>query len=110
MVCVHLKEKRKMKDMGVISFANKHSIKWFPINLRINQNGKKELLSIGGSMPKMTDFATLSTEEILERQTSIKKYNYIALDTSEFYQLDFDTVEHPLEMDKLTKICPYFEI
>jgi hypothetical protein len=106
---VYLKEEKKMKTMGVIQFANKHSIKWFPINLRINQNGKKELLPIGSCMPKMTDFALLSTEELLERQTSINKYNYIALDTSEFYQLDFDTTDHPIEMEKLTQVCPYFE-
>jgi len=109
MRCVYLKEQMIEKEMGVIEFANKHSIKWFPINLRINQKGKKELLPIGSCMPKMTDFGKLSAEEILERQMSIKKYNYIALDTTDFYQLDFDTTDHPDAMEKLTEVCPYFE-
>ena len=99
------------KGMRVIEFAKKNGIRWFPIKLEITEEGKKELKPLEGEWrcPSMTDFEKLREEELKERQEMVDKYDYIALDTKEVYQIDFDTRERVQEMEKLKGVCPYFE-
>ena len=83
--------------MNIIDFCDKHNIKWFPINLKIDDN-KKKMINMKEehykyyekTMADVNDYETLSIEELKNRQSIINDYEYIAMDTSEIFQIDVD--------------------
>ncbi len=77
--------------MNIIDFADEHSIKWFPLNVKVTKEGKipsypKEY----NAKPDFNDFKKLDQMQILERQEHIDKCDCIALDTNEIYIIDVD--------------------
>ena len=61
-------------------------------------------------MPKPTDFTTnmLSEKELRTRQKYLYKYDYIAMDTSNYYQIDVDEKNYIEKVEHLLKELPYF--
>jgi hypothetical protein len=83
--------------MNIINFCDKHNIKWFPINLKIEDN-KKHMIKMNEEhfiyydkkMADVNDYETLSSEQLKQRQSIINDYEYIAMDTSDIFQIDVD--------------------
>ncbi len=83
--------------MNIIEFCEKNNIKWFPINLKI-ENNKKQMIKMNTEhykyyekkMADVNDYETLSLEQLKNRQSLIDDYDYIAMDTSEIFQIDVD--------------------
>lgn len=104
-----------VSKMNIIDFLNKHNIAYFPINVVVkvdNATGKKKksLLPINGKMPKMTDFNTLSLEELQARQESAHEYDTIAIDTRSVQQVDIDDPA-AMELDMFKELkdsTPYY--
>jgi hypothetical protein len=71
-------------------------------------NYKKEILRMKEYTPRTSDFKMLKDEEIDERKKHVDRYEHIAMDTSHYYQVDFDTGEHKTLMDDLMTKCPYY--
>ena len=87
------------KNITQIEFLTQLNINWFPIPLELEfKNGKiKKILKFCpeyNSMPKMTDFKTLTKEQLKERQTHVDKYDYIAMDTSVYKHIDIDMLDN----------------
>jgi len=93
--------------MKITQYLNEIGILWFPINLEV-VGSKKTLKYTHDYMPKLTDFRELSRETILHRQTFADLFNHIAIDTSEYYHIDFDTREFKDIREKICKDAPYF--
>ena len=83
---------------NVIEYLNKNQIAWFPVDLAIETDTKtgkttKKPTHTGYYMPKMTDFSSLTSEEICERQKIVDEFPHIAIDTRVINHLDVDTNE-----------------
>jgi len=101
-------------NTSVLNFLNANSIKYFPINLDISYNSSKKkyekhIKYTSEYMPKFTDFKDLDPEKITDRHKLISKYDYIAIDTFNVYQIDVDTDLHKKEVEDLKTRYPYFE-
>ena len=111
---------------SLANFCDKNEIKWFPISLTITRvtdevKGVKTLNPIQHHLyngrPKMTDFKTLTSETIKQRQELLKdtkwakQLNCIAMDTSRVYHIDIDTPDYDKNWDWVMEEqkCPYFK-
>ena len=92
----------------ITNFLRQHDIKFFPINLTI-ENGKKKLNYTMNYMPKPTDFKEKTDYDLAMRLQFLDDYDYIAIDTSDVYQIDVDTYDHQDEVAYLKDDFPYFE-
>lgn len=93
--------------MEITQYLSNLGILWFPINLEV-KDGKKTLKYTHDYMPKLTDFRELSRETIIERQKFVNLFTHIAMDTSEYYHIDFDTNEFKELRENICKDAPYF--
>lgn len=103
-----------MPRFSIVDFLSNNNINYFPISIRIKEDGKKELLKINGRFPKTTDFNTLSLQELKERQKT--KSSHIAIDTNNIYHIDVDfkdDIEYSKEeidfVNELKAKCPYYK-
>lgn len=87
-----------------IEFCELNNIKWLPIQFNII-DGKKSAPTNGA---KQTDFKDLSNEELLKRQSKINDCDYIAIDTTDIYQLDIDIKEYDAKFDEIMNNSPYY--
>lgn len=103
-------------EISILDFCEIFDIKWQPINLFMNKKTNKKDLHYCKCkdgyeyMPKPDDFTKklLSDDELAKRQSYIDEFEYIAMDTSKYYQIDVDNKDF---MDKTTHIqnaSPYF--
>jgi len=103
-------------DINIIEFCEIYEIKWQPINLKINPETNKKILSKcfckdGFSfMPQPDDFTKniISDDELKKRQSYYNQFDYIAVDTCDFYHIDVDDNKYIDKVEDLMKICPYF--
>ena len=103
-------------EINIIEFCEIYEIKWEPINLKINHETNKKILSKcfckdGFSfMPKPDDFTKniISDKDLKKRQSYCSQFDYIAIDTSDFYHIDVDDKKYIDKVEDLMKICPYF--
>ena len=97
-------EEKEVWVTGFSDFAETHSFKWMPINVKMykDENGKikKELTSIeclGNRKPNMKDFERLTDAQLREKQDLFWEYpeqfNSVAKDTSSVVEVDIDTPE-----------------
>ena len=93
--------------MKIVEYLNNIGILWFPVNLDTS-DGKKTLKYTHDYMPKPTDFRDMSRDDIIERQKYVHLFNHIAMDTREYYHLDFDTKEFKDVREDICKSAPYF--
>lgn len=86
--------------IGIVEFCEKRSIKWQPINLKVNAKGEKIYNErFGGYSPKSSndnpnnkDGAYIKDEkEWRRRQSLIDECEYIAVHTRKYQQYDADT-------------------
>jgi len=100
--------------MNIIEFCDKHNIKWFPINLKIEEKHKQMIKMneehynyYDKKMADVNDYQILTLEELKNRQSIINDYEYIAMDTSDIFQIDVDAEGYD---DKLTDYddMPYY--
>ncbi len=103
-----------MQNSSIDDFLSNNNINYFPISIRIKEDGKKELVKINGRFPKTTDFNSLSVQEIKERQKT--KLSHIAIDTNNIYHIDVDfkdDIEYSKEeidfVNELKAKCPYYK-
>ena len=105
---------RIQKDtMNVVEYLEKEGIKWFYINLSIENKRKVlDVYPIEGRRPDMNDF---KEDEIVRRRQGVAyKSPYIAIDTSVVYQIDVDTVDEkgepmvPPECLTMSEEWPHF--
>lgn len=103
-----------MQNSSVVDFLSNNKINYFPISIRIKEDGKKELVKINGRFPKTSDFNTISVQEIKERQKT--KLSHIAIDTNNIYHIDVDfkdDIEYSKEeidfVNELKAKCPYYK-
>jgi hypothetical protein len=99
--------------MRITKYLDANNILWFPINLRINNEGKKKLDPIPhGTFPiytaRLTDFKDLTKEKIQYRQVLVDKFDYIAIDTNDINHIDVDTLDHTEYVNNLKATAPYF--
>lgn len=99
--------------MNIIKYLNKQSIDWFYINLQIKDNKKKLCRhTLEDQMPKMTDF--IDKRLVKLRQQQKYKTDYIAIDTSNVFQIDVDSIDaegEPYTPDDFKELCetnPFF--
>jgi phage/plasmid-associated DNA primase len=115
-----LKRMEIEKSMSALEYIS-GKCKWMPINIDIEWNEQKqkytkELKYVNtkknGYQPKCNDFQNLSERELKERQTCVGEYEYIALDTSEYYHIDVDK-EPKMFTSKIVEAMkeqlPYYE-
>ena len=103
-------------NINIIEFCKFFKINWQPINLIINPKTKKKNISKCfcndgyNYMPKPNDFTKnlISIDELNKRQSYLKQFNYIAIDTSDFYHIDVDDNKYIDKVQHLLTICPYF--
>lgn len=93
--------------MDIVDFLNKYDILWFPVNLEI-VDGKKTLKYTKNYMPSSTDFKELSNDTLRLRQQYRNDFKHIAIDTSQYYHIDFDTQDYPLVQEGVCSKAPYF--
>ena len=93
----------------IIEYLNENGILWEPIDFDIIDGKKKPPKYCINYMPKSTDFAGLSNEVIEQRQKLVSAFDYIAIDTREFFQIDVDTWDHEEYVERCKDVCPYFE-
>jgi P4 family phage/plasmid primase-like protien len=96
--------------MKIIDYLKKQGISYFPIHIRINEDGKKELLPYieNHQMPKQTDFELLSATELCNRFLFNYHYKHIAIDTRFIQQIDIDSEEGRDKFIPITAEHPYF--
>ena len=101
-------------NLSIIEFCEINEIKWQPIELHI-ENGEKELKICKCTdkysyMPKPTDFTDkpLSEKKLKHRQKYLYKFEYIAIDTSNYYQIDVDNGEYLDKVKNIMDETPYF--
>jgi phage/plasmid-associated DNA primase len=103
--------------MNICDFCDRYGIKYFGISLKIG-NGKKtpEYVPLYKATPKMTDFKTLSLEQLKERQENVELFDYIAMDTSEYHHIDIDYKdgeEYDTEatewVENISELSPFFK-
>jgi len=97
-------------NMTPDEFCDVYNIKYVPLNINI-VNGKKEFDNDG---IKMNTIFTKEFDKVREeRIDNIEKYNTIAIDTSDYFQLDIDIYDKE-EYDSLTQkekeLYDYFSI
>lgn len=97
--------------INAIDFLNNNNIKWFPILIE-----NKQPKYTADYMPKQTDFKNLSNDEIIKRQSHIDNYDFIAIDTFEYPQVDIDMIDSKLYNEKnmnfikeIIKKHPYYK-
>ena len=103
-------------NINILEFCKIFNINWQPINLKLNLETNKKILSKCfcadgyNYMPRPDDFTKnlISNIEFKKRQSYINNFNYIAIDTSEFYHIDVDDKNYIDKIENLLKICPYF--
>lgn len=103
-------------NINILEFCEIFEIKWQPINLQFNSDTNKKILlkcncKDGYSyMPQPDDFTKnlISTKKLKKRQSYINEFEYIAIDTTNFYHIDVDDENYMDKINYLLKICPYF--
>jgi len=101
-------------EISIIEFCEIYGIIWEPINLEVTINDKIFKKCICQDkyeyMPDPTDFTKniLSKEELVKRQSYIDEFEYIAIDTKDYYQIDVDDANSIEKVKDLMNICPYF--
>lgn len=103
-------------NITILEFCEIFEIRWQPIKLNFDLDTGKKILSKcfckdGYSyMPQPDDFTKniISINELNKRQSYINEFNYIAIDTCNFYHIDVDEKEYIDKVDDLLKFCPYF--
>lgn len=103
-------------NISILEFCKIFEIKWQPINLKLNPKTKKKILcnclckDKYSYMPQPDDFTKklICDDELRKRQLYIGEFDYIAMDTSNFYHIDVDDKNYIDKVEKLLKICPYF--
>ena len=93
----------------IIEYLNENGIKWEPIDFDIIDGKKKPPKYCLNYMPKSTDFVKLSKEVIEQRQKIVSAFDYIAIDTRDFFQIDVDTHDHEHFVERCKDVCPYLE-
>ena len=93
----------------IIEYLDQNGIMWEPMDFDIIDGKKMPPKYCINYMPKSTDFAELSSEVIEQRQKIVSAFDYIAIDTREFFQIDVDTHDHELFVERCKVVCPYFE-
>jgi len=103
-------------NINIVEFCEIFEIKWQPINLQFNHETNKKILSKCfcnddySYMPQPDDFTKnlISIDELKKRQTYVNQFDYIAIDTCDFYHIDVDDKNYIDKVNDLLKICPYF--
>ena len=103
-------------NINILEFCKIFEIKWQPINLKLNTITKKKILckcfcdDKYSYMPQPDDFTKnlICDKELIKRQSYISEFDYIAMDTSNFYHIDVDDKNYIEKVNELLKICPYF--
>lgn len=103
-------------EISILDFCEIFDIKWQPINLFMNKKTNKKDLHYCKCkdgyeyMPKPDDFTKnlLSDEELTKRQSYIDEFEYIAMDTTKYYQIDVDNKDFLDKTTHIQNICPYF--
>ena len=93
----------------IIEYLDQNEIKWEPIDYDIIDGKKQPPKYCLNYMPRSTDFAELSNEVIEQRQKIVSAFDYIAIDTRDFFQIDVDTWNHEHFVERCKDVCPYFE-
>ncbi|MGI9555546.1 MAG: PriCT-2 domain-containing protein [Cyanophyceae cyanobacterium] len=104
--------------MNVCDFCDKHAIDYFGISLDMS-NGKKRPMPhklYNNKTPKMTDFKTLSRQELDERRSYAEHFDFIAMDTSKIKHIDCDFkvgIDYDKDaegwVDFLENLTPFFK-
>ena len=103
-------------NISILEFCEIFEIKWQPINLKFHEETNKKILQKCfcedgyNYMPKPDDFTTklISNKKLIKRQSYITQFDYIAIDTSNFYHIDVDDKNYIDKIKNLLDICPYF--
>jgi len=95
--------------VNILEYLNANGILWEPMDFDIVDGKKKPPKYCINYMPKSTDFAELSSEVIEQRQKIVSAFDYIAIDTRDFFHIDVDTWDHKLFVEQCKNVCPYFE-
>ncbi len=115
-----------MAENTIIQFCKKNEINWFPIILDIIETDKKdnfgftkfnkELLPINHTLYNNSrpSYKDLNNYDLcLQRQKLIEttdiKFNAIWIDTNNIYQIDIDTPNPEMPIDKWIDETPYFK-
>ena len=93
-------------SMNIIECLNANGILWEPMDFDIVDGKKLPPKYCLNYMPRSTDFAKLSSEVIEHRQKIVSAFDYIAIDTSDFFHIDVDTWDHELFVEQCKNVCP----
>jgi len=91
--------------MKVIAYLNANNIKWFPINLVVEDN--KKILKPYNEDNRMPSYNDFEINELVELRKNWK-YDTIAIDTTEVQQLDVDSTEALDKVKPILEDQPYF--
>ena len=115
-----------MAENTIIQFCEKYQINWFPIILDIIETDKKDnfgftkfkkdLLPINHNLynnsrpsyKELNNYDLCKQRQKLIETTDIK-FNAIWIDTNNIYQVDIDTPNPQLKLDKWLNDIPYFK-